>query len=85
MSWGEKLKNEWVNKKVNEIYTYVCLVKINAEQQQIDEQFPLFWNLKKANDFLASIPKIEVEDSEGRNVQSYLVANSKIIPIPVPK
>lgn len=39
-------------------------------------------NLKKANDFLASIPKIEVEDSEGRDVQSYLVSNSKIIPIP---
>ncbi len=39
-------------------------------------------NLKKANEFLASIPKIEVEDSEGRDVQSYLVPNSKIIPIP---
>jgi RND superfamily putative drug exporter len=39
-------------------------------------------NLNKANEFLASIPKIEVEDSEGRDVQSYLVANSKIIPIP---
>ena len=39
-------------------------------------------NLKKANDFLASIPKIEVEDSDGRDVQSYLVPNSKIIPIP---
>ena len=38
-------------------------------------------NLKKANEFIASIPKIEVKDSEGRRVQSYLVPDSKIFPI----
>jgi RND superfamily putative drug exporter len=39
-------------------------------------------SLKKANDFISSIPKIKVEGSEGRNVQSYLVSNSKVFPIP---